>query len=76
MLLIVVGWAIVCAGLLIIDGGIRSPLLPFVLGILVGLVATNVAVIRSSVRNWSVLKSVIDWQRVEELAREADADTA
>jgi hypothetical protein len=69
---ILLGLSVFFAAGVALDGGLQSPILPYCLGILTGLLATNLALIKQSIRNWRVLDAIIDWPRVEEMARDAE----
>jgi hypothetical protein len=70
MIFILFVLSIVFAAAIAFDGGLQSPLLPYCVGVLTGLLATNLALVKQSIRNWSTLDGIIDWPRAAELARE------
>lgn len=70
LLLILLGWSLVLTLVVLPSNGYRLLLGTFCLGIVTGMIAVNAALIRLSLRNWPALDQVIDWARVEGLARD------
>ena len=70
LLLILLGWSLVLTLVVLPSNGYRLLLGTFCLGIVTGMIAVNVALIRMSVRNWPTLDRIIDWTRVEDWAHD------
>lgn len=70
LMLILLGWSLVLILVVLPSHGFRLLLGTFCLGIVTGMIAVNAALLRMFLRDWPTLERMIDWSRVEDLARD------